>query len=164
MTHTTTAQKSNIALYSIILTGALFALLPLFAQNAEAAVKMDRTERTSSSTTKTTKVVNLTCMQTAVGVREDAIIKAHDDYAVDHKAGLTARKAALGSAWALTDMTARKAAIKSAWGTWKSILGGARSDLKTDKKAAWTKFKKTAKDTCREALPKEEAPKTDTEA
>lgn len=164
MTHTIPAQKSNIALYSIILTGALLALLPLFAQNAEAAVKMDRTERTSSSTSKTTKVVNLTCMQTAVGVREDAIIAAHDGYATDHKAGLTARKTALGTAWALTNMTARKAAIKTAWGTWKSTLNEARGDLKTEKKAAWTKFKKTAKETCKEILPKEETPKTDTEA
>ena len=164
MTHTTTAQRSNFALYSIVLVGALLALAPLFAQNAEAAMRTDRTERTGSSTAKTTKTVNLSCMQTAVGVREDAIMAAHDAYTVDHKAGLTARKTALTTAWGLTDMTARKTAIKSAWGAWKSALSAARGDLKTDKKAAWEKFKKTAKDTCKEVVPKEEAPKSDTEA
>ena len=164
MTHTTTAQRSTIALYSILLVGALLALAPLFAQNAEAAIRKDRTEQTDSSTTKTTKTVNLSCMQTAVSVREDALIAAHDGYAADHKAGLTARKTALNTAWGLTDMSARKVAIKNAWSSWKTALTAARSDLKTEKKAAWTKFKKTAKDTCKEVVPKEEAPKSDTEA
>jgi hypothetical protein len=164
MTNTTTAQKSNVAFYSIVLMGTLLALAPFFAQNAEAAMRTDRTERIGSSTTKTTKTVNLTCMQTAVGVRESAIMAAHDTYAIDHKAGLTARKTALNSAWGLTDGTARKTAIRSAWGTWRSALSDARDDLKTDKKTAWTKFKKTAKETCREVLPKEESPRADTEA
>lgn len=160
MTQTKTIQRKNVTLYAVLFVGALLALLPMFTQYADAA----RGDRTASSTPKTTKVVNLSCIQTAVGVREDEIMAAHDGYATDHKAGLTARKTALNTAWGLTDQTARKAAIKSAWKSWKEALSDARSDLKTDKKAAWTKFKKTAKDTCREALPKEESPKTDTEA
>jgi hypothetical protein len=101
--------------------------------------------------------VNLTCMQTAVDTREDAIAGAFDTFNDDITAALAARKSALHSAWGLTDVTARKAAIKAAWTTWKSAHKSALKDLKDDRKAAWDTFKTTAKTTCSETLPADEA-------
>ncbi len=101
--------------------------------------------------------VNLTCMQTAVDVREDAIIDAFTTFNDDVSEALTARKTALHTAWGLTERTARNTAIKSAWATWKTMHKSALKDLKEDRKAAWDTFKTTAKTTCRETLPADEA-------
>ena len=106
----------------------IFALVPLSAHKAEAAV-LGGGVRMARSASTTPKTVNLTCMQTAVDTREDAIISAHTAYNTAIMSGLTARKNALHDAWGLTDGTARKTAIKSAWSTWKSVHTAARGDL-----------------------------------
>jgi hypothetical protein len=100
--------------------------------------------------------VNLTCMQTAVDAREDAIAEAFTTFNDDVSEALTARKTALHTAWGLTERAARNAAIKSAWTAWKAAHKDALADLKTDRKAAWNTFKTTAKTTCRETLPADE--------
>ncbi len=101
--------------------------------------------------------VNLTCMQTAVDDRETAIGAAFTGFNTDVQAGLTARKTALHDAWGLSDKTARNTAVKVAWTSWKSASKAAHSKLKSARKAAWATFKTTAKTTCKEVLPKEEA-------
>jgi hypothetical protein len=102
------------------------------------------------------KEVNLTCMQTAVGVRETAVAAAFTGFNTDVQAALTARKAALHDAWGLSDKVARQKAVKSAWISWKSASKAAHMKLKTARKAAWSTFKTTAKTSCKEVLPKEE--------
>lgn len=163
MKQNTFTQKNISTAIIVATTAMIFALVPLYAHKAEAAVGGDGVRMTRSAST-TPKTVNLTCMQTAVDIREDGIISAHTAYNTAIMSGLTARKSALHDAWGLTDGTVRKTAIKSAWSAWKSAHTDARADLKSSKKAVWTTFKATAKNTCKEVLPKEEAPKTDTEA
>jgi hypothetical protein len=102
------------------------------------------------------KEVNLTCMQTAVDARETAVAAAFTGFNTDVQAALTARKAALNTAWGLSDKAARGAAVKKAWMDWKSASKAAHMKLKKERKAAWSTFKTTAKTTCKEVLPKEE--------
>jgi hypothetical protein len=106
---------------------------------------------------KAKKNVDLSCMQTAVGVREDTIAKAFEGFNSDMMAGLSARKSALNTAWGMTDGPARKAAIKKAWMDWKGAKKSAHMDLKSDRMKAWDTFKNTVKTSCKETLPKEEA-------
>ena len=127
------------------LIASTFAFAPMFAE------------------AKTPKAaVNLTCMQTAVGVREDALATAFKGFSDDVMAALAARKAALNTAWGMSDGMARKAAIKSAWTAWKTAKKAAHTELKTDRKKAWDTFKTTAKNTCKEVTPKEEGLEKDT--
>jgi hypothetical protein len=105
---------------------------------------------------KTKKTVNLTCMQTAVGVREDALADAFEGFNEDVMAALTARKTALNTAWGMTDKVERAKAIKAGWTAWKTAKKAAHTDLKTDRKKAWDTFKTTAKTSCKEVTPKEE--------
>jgi hypothetical protein len=126
------------AVLSSLVLGS-FAFVPMYA---DAAAK---------------KSVDLTCMQTAIDTREDAILDAFEEFNSDVEAGLAARKTALHDAWGMTDKVARQAAIKKAWTDWKAAKKSAHTDLKAARKSAWEKFKTTVKTTCKETLPKDEA-------
>ena len=128
------------------ISSLVVAVFVFTAMSAEAAIR----KGTASAET-------LTCMQSAVDTRETAMMTAFDSFHTDVKAGLTARKSALGLAWAMSDGAERTTAIKSAWTAWKTAKKEAHTELKADKKAAWTAFKNTAKTTCKETLPKQEA-------
>ena len=101
------------------LVGGMFAFMP--ATTAAAGMK---------------KTVNLTCMQTAVDVREDAVAAAFTGFNDSIKTALAARKAALHAAWGLSDKTARGTAVKTAWKAWKDASKKAHADLKKNRKAA----------------------------
>jgi hypothetical protein len=141
-----TLSISKKALAGFITSAILLALTPFYASIADAQVTL----RSKTS-------VNLTCMQTAVDVREDAVADAFGDFNDDVETALAARKTALHDAWGLSDKTARNTAVKSAWTTWKAAKKSAHTDLKSARKAAWTTFKTTAKSSCKETLPREEA-------
>lgn len=141
MNTTTTKVTSGIILASLI--GTAFALTPLYSQIAEAKVAKAS--------------VNVSCMQTAVGAREDALIDAFDAFNEDVSSALTARKTALNTAWGITDKAERQTAIKKAWTDWKSAKKSAHTELKNERKEAWATFKTTAKTSCKEVVPKEEA-------
>ncbi len=98
-----------------------------------------------SARVKTTKTVNTTCVGTAVGVREDAVMTAWGKFDDAVTAVLTARKTALVSAWSLTDASARRSAVKTAWATAKKDRKTAASTYKTERKAAWSAFKTAVK-------------------
>lgn len=113
----------------------------------------DRIERTSTSTIKENRGKNLraasstdiACISLAVGKREDAIAKSWGDFDDRITESLTDRKAALISAWSLTDKEARKPAVKKAWSDAKNDRKEAASTYKTEKKTIWSTFKKEAK-------------------
>lgn len=137
---------------------SLFAGMTAFAEtNTETTTKKPEKN-------KTERVVNLTCMQTAVDTRETAIMKNQDDFAAAIKTAMTARKTALHDAWGLSDKSARKEAIRKAWKTWKDAVKKAKADREKANKATWETFRTTAKTSCKEELPKEEAVKTETPA
>lgn len=149
----TTSITSKVLFITLIAgcAGILFLSVPTPSHANETA-------DTASSSAKVRKAkVDATCMQTAVDTREDAIISAWDAYATTMKTGLSTRKTALHDAWGLTDLKAQRTAIAAAWKAWKTTSVGAHKELKADRKGAWDAFKKTVKDSCKIATPKEEA-------
>lgn len=91
------------------------------------------------------KNVDVACVASAVGVREDAIMSAWDKFDDAVTAVLTARKSALVSAWALTDVKERRKAIKDAWATAKKSRREAAKTYASERKSAWVAFKNTVK-------------------
>ena len=88
---------------------------------------------------------DLTCMQNAVDKRDSAIITAWDKYSAAAKSALEVRKAALKSAWAITDKTQRVTAIRKAWNDYKAAIKSARKAFASEKKAVWKTWKTDAK-------------------
>lgn len=118
------------------------------ASSTAPATKPEKEKRASTT-------VNRTCMAEAVSVREASIKTAWTTYTGSMTNGLDTRSAALIAAWSDTT-TNSKTANKAAWSTWKSDTKAAHSKLRTDRKSAWETFKKTAKDSCKVTVPKEE--------
>ena len=171
------AQKAYIP---TILTLALLVLaftitLPVFAHHNDAENGMMK-HKTASSTMKmkkdrmgtstekmhkeksatSTENVDPSCMQTAVNVRESSLITAFTTYQTSTLKGLEARKTALNTAWGLTDKTARVQALTDARKAWRENQVKGMRTLQSDRKSAWEKFKTTAKNSCKETLPKGE--------
>jgi hypothetical protein len=146
MTSKTTFSKTNLSVATALLAVLAFSL-PFATHAATAKVK---------------KTVDKTCIQTAVGVREEAIIEAFETYYTSLTEALTDRKTALNEAWGMEEGGNRKAAIKDVWTDWKSDKKAAHAELKSDKKAAWEKFKSTVKTSCKVTLPKDEELEKDT--
>ncbi|MSR73448.1 MAG: hypothetical protein EXS60_00045 [Candidatus Pacebacteria bacterium] len=89
----------------------------------------------------------LSCMQTAVDTRDNAIIAAWDIQYPAIKTALQTRQATLKAAWAQTDQKTRKGATRTAWDTYKTSAKSARSTMKAAHKATWTAFE-SARKTC----------------
>lgn len=143
------SKKVVIGLLAASLLVLLGALIPFTSSTAaaygEGIAKMAK------------KNVDQTCMQNAVDAREDAVASAFGTFNTSIGTALSARKTALHAAWSLESGTERNAALKKAWATWKTAHKDATSKLKAARKAAWGTFKSTAKTSCKETLPKEEA-------
>ena len=139
------SQKFVISAVIASLSAVYVAIVPF---SAEAAV---------STTTKDKKVASLTCMQTAIDTRETAIIDAFKAYRNSMDEALSDRKTALHDAWGISNHVDRNKAIKTAWSDWRKAKKEAYAELKSDRKSAWDAFTKTAKNTCKETLPKDEA-------
>jgi len=166
---TQTAKQTILSISIVVLMVGIFLALP---NNSEARVfGKDRMVNASStksvsqrasSTLPVRQVKNLSCVQTAVLERETAVTEAWTAYNTDMLAGLTKRTDALVEAWKITNAKERGMALKNLWKTWKTDSQKAHVDMKTDRKAAWTDFKKTVKEECKENnLPKEDAEPTD---
>lgn len=82
----------------------------------------------------------LSCMQSAIDARDNAIIAAWDVQYPAIKTALQTRQAALKAAWMQTDQKTRREATKVAWGAYKNSAKSARAAMKASHKAAWTKF------------------------
>ena len=82
----------------------------------------------------------LSCMQTAVDSRDNAIIAAWDAQYPAIKTALQTRQAALKAAWMQTDQKTRREATRTAWNAYKESAKSARATMKTAHKSAWTKF------------------------
>lgn len=129
---------------------------------ATSTPKMEAKERSSSrkmedKMSSSTPKVDAACMQTAVENREIAITGAWTTFTSAIVSALESRKTALYSAWGMSDAKARGAAIKTTATTWKSANKKAHEELRKSRGAAWETFKKTAKDSCKMPVPKEES-------
>jgi len=104
----------------------------------------------SQATTTVPAVVNapkldVSCMATAVGVRETAVQSAFAAFSQAQTAALTSRQTALQSAWSMTDFKARKTAILAAWKTYRNAHRVAIKNHNKASSAAWKQFKTTSK-------------------
>ncbi len=155
------------AALGVSLLGALFAIFFVIPQISEAhggvthstageAAEHLRETARSNSGTRASTTVDVTCMAEAVGTREDALMTAWSEQNTAMTAALTERKEALVDAWDLSSQSERTRALAAAWKEWKSEKKSIIAEFRKDRKAAWDAFKKTAKDDCREKLPKEE--------
>ena len=150
MINTITISQRTLLITLTFVLGVLFALaVPTPSEAAHGS--------SASSTKGIGKKVDLTCMATAIDTREDAVMDAWEDFSSTTITALGVRRTALHTAWGMTEMKARTAAVVKAWKTWKTSSMNAHKELRSDRKAAWDAFKKTAKDTCRTTLPKEES-------
>ena len=115
-------------------------LVPSLASATEFSWK--HSSSTASSTQLTT--VQLSCVATAVEVRDNAIIAAHDAFSVSIKNALTVRRDALKAAWNISDKTARETAKKAAWSTFKTSSQAAHTAMRAARVAAWNTFNTSA--------------------
>lgn len=122
--------------FSILGLAAVVAI-PAFAETGGA-----------STSTRSSSQINLACVQTAVGAREQAISAAFATFSTAESAALSARAAALQTAWGITESKVRRSAIKAAWSTFKTANKNAFKALRTSRKSAWATFK-TASKACR---------------
>ncbi len=108
----------------------------------------------------TFSAADLACVQTAVDARETTIGTAFNTYSTAMASALSARKAALHTAWGMTDNTARRTARNAAWSTFKTASKAAHRALKASRHSAWATFR-TASAACH--VPAVEAQGQDTE-
>jgi hypothetical protein len=131
----------------------VFALLASTAAYAERGSRDGRDDDTATSTKSESRKKGKTyatstdgvCVSTAVAKREDAILGAWNTLDDTVEDILKDRKAALVSAWALSDVKERKSAVKDAWTTSKKERKEAASEYKKAKKDAWAMYKKEAR-------------------
>lgn len=154
----------NASTHPRLLTTSFVAvvLACLYLASATAAearvdgIKVRQNMASSTVASSTKPSVDLSCMSTAVETRETALATAWTGFNADVTAALQKRKTALMTAWDIDGAADRSKAIRAAWATWKTDKKEAHTAFRTDRKAAWETFKKTAKDTCKAAVPKEE--------
>ncbi len=150
--HTSMSHSvSTRFIFSIIAALLLVAIaLPAFA-HADA-----RMTRTTNTEKKSSRTVDASCMQEAVGDREEALLAAFSDFHDELEEALSARKEALNTAWGMSNMKDRRKAIGDAMKAWKSDHKTAFKGLRDERKSAWDAFKTAAK-SCGETIPVEES-------
>lgn len=87
------------------------------------------------------KKVDLVCMKNAVEKRENAIIAAKEKAFASMDTAFKARRDALKAAWDKIDAKERREAMNTAWKAFRASHKEARTQLRTDDKAAWKTFK-----------------------
>ncbi len=106
-----------------------------------SASSSKRSKSTGSSSTSST------CMQTAVAVREDAVIRGNAHlFGAILSSGMD-RRIAFDSAWFITDAEKRRAAVMAAWVAFHTKKEQAEMIWENDIDAAWQNFQAAA-ETC----------------
>jgi len=126
-----------IAIFSLMIS--VLPVLADEADNGRAATS------TSDKINENKKTINLVCMSTAVGAREDKIIAAFDGLALARSGALKIRKDSLAATWRMADRKQRNAAIKAAWSAYNKAIRKAVVAFEKARKAAWNQFYKDAK-------------------
>lgn len=95
----------------------------------------------TTTATSTPGSYNVACVQTAVGVHEDANISALNAYNTAVSTALVVRKNEMVGAWAQTNLSARISAIKAAVVKYRASVKTARTAYKTSSETSDTTFK-----------------------
>ncbi len=129
----------------LILTVSALAMASMFALSAFADDGNHAT--TSPNPRHTPTPVDITCVQTAVNTRETTLDTGFDTLTASIKSAYTARKAALNTAWGMSDAKARRASIRIAFSDFRTNTRKARQAWTTTRIAAWNQFS-TARRAC----------------
>ena len=105
--------------------------IPAFASNGDDDF---------TSLASTTASYNVSCVQTAVGVREDARIAAQNTYNTSLTTALTVRKNEMVAAWATSTVSARFDALKSAMTKYRATVKTAKQTYASAQSSANTTF------------------------
>jgi hypothetical protein len=156
-----TLSKRALIGLTIATTVAAGSMLFVTPQTADAQtrerVRSSATATTASSTKKMRgPKVSTTCVSTAVGAREEALITAWDAFATSMKNALTARKSALQSAWSESSTSSRSTKVKAARDEYRKSVEAAHKALRDARQAAHDTFTRTIRQTCKTTVPKEE--------
>ncbi len=141
-------------MFKKILTLAL--VISLFSISSVAFAQSNTTPHTPAAD----KTVILTCVASAVTVRESGIQSAFTTFPESMMSALKLRASDLASAWTMTDKAARETAIKTAHTSFKTSSLSAKKAYNTSKQTAWQQFSKARK-ACK-AQPTGESPEIDT--
>lgn len=122
---------------SAILGSFVIALVALtsYAQDATPSPSVSPSPRPDRRSE-----VNLACMQSAIGKRDDAITAALDKYHSTVRKALQTRKDALKNAWAIQNPKERREAIKAAWNGWKDTMRMTTKELRKARNEAWKTY------------------------
>lgn len=88
---------------------------------------------------------NSACAASAVGVREDALISAHNKRNTAITTALAARKMEFQSAWGMTENGLRRSTREAAWKKFQKAAGIAKRDFRTAAELAYTNFNNAIK-------------------
>lgn len=88
---------------------------------------------------------DLSCMKTAIAVREAVVQKAFTAYTQSINTSLAKRATDLAAAWDLTETASRRAAIKSAWVSFRTTKQTAKKMYVKSRNALWATFKSSSK-------------------
>jgi hypothetical protein len=147
------------------ITLALFTLLLSLPSTVSASTVRDKANRVATSSVqlenklksgRASTTVDISCMASAIEIRETALTAAWTNLSESVSEALGARTTALVAAWNISSVSDRTAALKTAWKEWKDDKKAAHTEFRNDRKAAWETFKKTAKDSCKTSIPKDE--------
>ena len=93
--------------------------------------------------------VDWSCVSNATKTREDAIIASFSTFNTSMVSALQARATSLADANGSTEKSERQTERKAAWSTFKKAKKSAVSEYKSVRKTAWNTFRTTVKNTCR---------------
>jgi hypothetical protein len=128
--------KSLVVSAGAVAMLALPVAAPVFASDSE-----------HGTVAKPAKALNVACVATAVGKREDAMLAAFDKRNTATHSALVQRKTDLTAAWAKTNRAERNKAIRAAWATYEKSAKAARITFRSERNAAWKTFE-TARKAC----------------
>jgi hypothetical protein len=133
-------------MYKILAAGTALILGATIAGTVFANDTVNVTAVTAATVdTQVASSADLTCMGTAVDVREGAVLTARTNFNAKIIAALTARRASLKTAYTIANNNDRKVAIKAALNVFAKANADARAQYKTDTKAAWKVFADSSK-------------------
>lgn len=130
-------KKITLFISALILTS--FLTMPVYAET-NLKDKWQDMQWLSFKKATTTQSVNLSCVQTAVGVREKAILESYETMSSGIKSALSTRQTELLAAWGISNDKERRTARKTAWDKFNKQVKELRKTYKNSVNSIWKKF------------------------
>lgn len=118
------------------------------AKQKRDEMKNRRTGSGMTQSGKTLTTEQLTCVRTALGKREAAVLASFTTTSSAISSSFSTRTTALDAAWSIADRLTRKQAIDTAWKNWNTSSKTARDADKKARDLAWKNYK-TEVQTCK---------------